>query len=85
MSHNDLRGYLRRLPFVPFTIVTTDGTRYPIRNPELVVPGLSSVFIGLAPDPETPAYERHVFLSLLHVQRLEAQEPPPLATADGQH
>jgi hypothetical protein len=64
-------------------VVTTDGTRYDIRHPEMLMPGRRTVTIGLPDDPATPVYDRQVILSMLHVQRLELMQMQPPNTADG--
>lgn len=71
MSHEDLLGFLRQRPFMPFRLVTTDGTGYNIRHPEMLMPGRRIALVGLPNDPAVPAFERFVTVSLLHVQRLE--------------
>jgi hypothetical protein len=84
MSSADIMNLVRRRPFVPFRIVTSDGTIYEVRHPDLVMPGLASVVIGY-PAPENPQfYGRFDIVSLRHVIRLEPQESPePTAPAEG--
>lgn len=72
MSANDLLQVIRQGPFVPFVVVTTDGTRYGVTHPEMLMPGHRTVTIGLPDDPAVPVYDRQVILSLLHLQRLES-------------
>jgi hypothetical protein len=82
MSHEDLLHFIRQRPFIPFRLVTTDGTAYEIRHPEMLMPGRRLVIAGLPDDPAVAAFERTVAVSMLHVQRLEpmdAQAP----TGDG--
>lgn len=74
MSSSDLLHLIHQRPFVPFTVVTTDGTRYEVKHPEMLMPGRRTVTIGLPDDPALPVYDRQVILSLLHLQRLEFQE-----------
>lgn len=76
MSADDLLEMVRRRPFVPFVLVTTDGTTYEVRHPEMLMPGRRTVTLGLPDNPAVPVYDRQVIVSLLHVQRLE-----PLSTA----
>jgi hypothetical protein len=45
MSGDDLLEIIRRRPFVPFELIATDGTRYPIRHPEMLMPGRRYVTI----------------------------------------
>jgi hypothetical protein len=76
MHPNDLLAPLHRKPFEPFRIVTTDGTTYEVRHPELVVVSTRSAVIGY-PDPNIPgAASRYDVVSLLHMIRLEEAESP---------
>jgi hypothetical protein len=77
MSADDLLNVIRQRPFSPFVLVTTDGTRYEIRHPEMLMPGRRTVTIGLPDDPTLPVYDRQVIVSLLHVQRLERADTVP--------
>lgn len=73
MSAQDLYDMTHRRPFTPFRIVTSDGTMYEVRHPELVMIGLSSVIVGY-PDEKNPfAYSRWDVVSMQHIIRLEPQ------------
>lgn len=84
MSHEDLLDIIRRRPFIPFQLVTTDGTKYPVRHPEMLMPGRRYVIIGLPDDPATPVADHQVTISMLHVQRLEPLEISNPTAGDGQ-
>ncbi len=83
MSAEDLLESIRRRPFVPFRLVTSDGTGYDIRHPELLMPGRRTVTVGIPDNPTVPVYERQVRVALLHVQRLEPLEGELPATGNG--
>ena len=85
MSYEDLLERIRQRPFVPFVVVTTDGTKYEVRHPEMLMPGRRTVIVGLPDDPATPVFDRHVIVSMLHVQRLEFLHPQTPTPGDGQH
>jgi hypothetical protein len=74
MSHDDLLSYIRQRPFIPFRLVTTDGTGYEIRHSEMLMPGRRTVIVGLPDNPQVAAFDRTVTVSMLHVQRLEPLE-----------
>ena len=74
MSHDDLLPFIRQRPFVPFRLVTTDGTAYEIRHPEMLMPGRRTVIVGLPDNPQVAAFDRVVTVSMLHVQRLEPMD-----------
>jgi hypothetical protein len=73
MSTTDVLTMLRRRPFVPFRVVTTDGTIHEVRHPELAMAGLSSVIIGYPAPGQPEAFERWDVVSLRHIIRLEPQ------------
>lgn len=74
MSSADIRILTQRKPFVPFRIVTSDGTIYEVRHPDLVMTGLSSVIIGYPSERDPHSFERADYVSLRHIVRLEPQE-----------
>ncbi|HWG43653.1 MAG TPA: hypothetical protein VN688_12770 [Gemmataceae bacterium] len=76
MSARDFLDLVRRKPFVPFRVITSDGTIYEINHPDLVMAGLSSVIIGYPSEQEPHAYSRYDIVSLRHVVRLEPREEP---------
>lgn len=76
MSPADILTLLRAEPFVPFRLVTPDGTTYEVRHPGPVVVGIASCFIGY-PDRSMPqAYERSAIVSTRHIVRLEPEAQP---------
>jgi hypothetical protein len=77
MSAKDLLQLIRQRPFVPFMLVTTDGPRYEVRHPEMLLPGRRTVTVGIPDDPATPVYDRQVIVSMLHVQRMEPLDGQP--------
>ena len=71
MAPADLLTRLRVRPFSPFRVVTTDGTTYEVRHPEMVLLALGSAHIGYpAPGMESVA-ERVDIVSMRHIIRLE--------------
>lgn len=76
MAPADFQTLLRMRPFVPFRVVTSDGTTYEVRHPELCMVGFPSVIIGY-PDPREPgAYARYDIVSMRHIVRLEPGVQP---------
>jgi hypothetical protein len=76
MSTTDFLNLTRRRPFVPFRVVTSDGTVYGVPHLDLIMVGLSSVIIGYPSDQEPHAYSRWDVVSMRHVVRLEPEETP---------
>lgn len=82
MSPDDLLQFIRQRPFVPFRLVTTDGTAYEIHHPEMLMPGRRVTIVGLPDVPAVAAFDRTVTVSNLHIQRLEPLLPA--GTGNGQ-
>ncbi len=83
MSPADFRPFLTARPFVPFRVVTTDGTIYEVNHPEMCMVGLPSVIIGY-PDANMPyAYSRWDVVSMRHIIRLEPGVPPMEPSSKG--
>jgi len=70
MRPEELKELIRRQPFVPMRLYTTDGKTYDIRHPENVMVLRSRVDIGVG-DPVTGIMDRVDFVSLLHIVRVE--------------
>jgi hypothetical protein len=80
MNAEQLRDVLRQRPFRPFTICMTDGSRYDVRHPELVLLYKSTVVFGDDTESADGIAQRLQMLSLIHIVRLEYLED---ATASG--
>jgi hypothetical protein len=74
MAPADIRNMVHRRPFTPFRIITSDGTVYEVRHPDLVMTGLASVIIGYPSEQDPNAYSRWDVVSLRHIVRLEPEE-----------
>jgi hypothetical protein len=67
----DLLAKLRKNPFRPIRIVASQGLRYDINHPDLVLVGNHDVTIGHA-DPAKPGvYDQLTQVALVHVVALE--------------
>lgn len=72
MSPDDLLVALRRTPFEPFRLVTTDGASYDIRHPDMVFVARRTVIVGVPRENVfEPPFDRYHIVALLHVIRLE--------------
>jgi hypothetical protein len=74
VSPADFHNLTHRRPFVPFRVVTSDGTVYEVPHPDLVMVGLSSVIIGYPSEQDPHAYSRWDVVSMRHIVRLEPRE-----------
>lgn len=83
MRPEEFQRFLHQKPFRPFRVTLTDSRNYVVAHPELAMVGKSLVFIGL-PDPKQPTngddkdggplFDRHVFVSLLHIMQVDYVE-----------
>ena len=81
MRQVSVQEWTRRLPFVPFVVHCSDGVRYEVRHPELVIAALAHIAVTVpAADGDSPA----VVLSYYHVVRIEPLRPPAGTTGNGQ-
>ena len=79
----EIQGRLRQQPFRPVRIVASEGLRFDIEHPDLVVVGRRDLMI-LTPDPASPTiYERVMRLALVHVVALEDLPPRPGSPTNG--
>ncbi|MFO0843007.1 MAG: hypothetical protein U0797_11530 [Gemmataceae bacterium] len=84
MSPADLLTHVRRRPFVPFRVVTSDGTTYDVRHPDIVMVTLGSVIIGYPDRRQDGLAERYDLVSLRHIVRLEPEDyPAPSVPTEG--
>jgi hypothetical protein len=78
MSNTDFMTLLRKRPFEPFRIQVSDGTTYDVRHPDMVIPTVTSVHIGI-PATTQAGYERVEIVAMEHVAKL-LPLPAPAAT-----
>lgn len=77
-SPEEIQARLRQKPFHPLRIIASEGLRYDIVHPDLVLVGRRDLMIGYA-DPVSPTlYDKVVRVALVHIVALEEL---PLATA----
>jgi hypothetical protein len=79
----DIQARLRDKPFRPARIVASEGMRYDIHHPDLVLVGRRDLTIGF-PDPAAPSiYDRVVRIAIGHVVGLEDLPAPAAGSANG--
>lgn len=76
MSRDEIVMALTRRPFQAFRLCLSDGGRYEVIRPELVMLTTSSVIVGIPEDHRArgayPLIDRYVVIDLLHITRVEA-------------
>ena len=82
MLQDDLIHILLQKPFEPIRLVLSDGAKYDIYHPDLVLVEFSIVRIGHPAAQLTQALtHREVIVSLDHIVRIEPIEPKPKSVA----
>jgi hypothetical protein len=69
MTFDEIREQFEARPFTPFRVITSDGSDYEVRHPEMGWLTRSSLLVGLEERDRYPA--RYKIVSLLHVTTLE--------------
>ncbi len=78
----DIQARLREQLFRPVRLIVSEGLRYDIHHPDLVLVGQRDLTIGFA-SPERPTvYDRVVRIALVHLVGLE-DLPGPGSSANG--
>jgi hypothetical protein len=77
MDPQTVQEWMQANPYQPFRVVMTDGRTFDITDPRLIMPGRSTLLIGIQ-DPNEPAgvFGRFISTAMIHIVRIE-----PLATA----
>jgi hypothetical protein len=71
----DIQDRLRKKPITPFRIIASEGLKYDIRHPHLVLVGRRDIMIG-SPDAKTPTiFDRITYVALIHIVALEEIQP----------
>lgn len=78
----DIQARLREKPFRPFRLVASEGLRYDILHPDLILVGNRDLMVGLPRLPHETTYDRVVRVALVHVVGLE-ELPGQAASANG--
>ena len=78
----DIQARLREQPFRPLRLIASEGLRYDIYHPDLVLVGQRDLTIGFPSPDNTAIYDRVVRVALVHLVALE-DLPAPAASANG--
>lgn len=73
----DIQVRLKQAPFRPFCIVASEGLRYDILHPDLVLVGTRDLAIGFPSQDSPTIYDRMIRVALVHVVGLEDMPSQP--------
>lgn len=71
MGPDDIRAKLDTRPFQPFRIHLSDGAAFEVRHPELAIVSKRELVVGVPPSKEARVADHLVYLSLMHITRIE--------------
>ena len=71
MQSTEIDAQLRQRPFSPFRIHLSDGSRYDVRHPEMLLVSRRSLALTIFSRPEAKLAERIVLCDPMHVTRIE--------------
>jgi hypothetical protein len=81
----DIQARLQERPFVPLRIVTSSGQSYDITHPDLVLPGVRSLIIGIASNDNPTVFEQANRVALMHITDLQDLPTPPAKESPGKN
>jgi hypothetical protein len=67
----DLEKRCKKVPFMPFRIVTSSGESYDILHPEFLMIGKRLISVGIATDANARIFDDLDVLSVLHITAIE--------------
>jgi hypothetical protein len=73
----EVQQRLREKPFRPFRIIASEGLRYDIYYPDLVLVGSRDLMIGFSAPNRPTIYDQVTRVALVHVVALEDITQPP--------
>ena len=81
MRQDNLLHWTRKQPFEPFVVHLTDGAKYEVRHPDMIMPMRGEVFLLALPHANDPNRgEKPIMLSYFHLTKVEALELPEKQT-----
>jgi hypothetical protein len=83
MQAEDVTAFLRKRPLIPLRIHMTDGHRYDVHHPEVMVVSRSHAMVGLQPDPATGVDDRIEHCGLIHIVRIEEMPVTAAGSSSG--
>lgn len=72
----EIQARLREKPFRPLRIIASEGLRYDIQHPDLVLVGRRDLMIGFVSPNRPTIYNRVTRVALVHIVALEELSVP---------
>lgn len=76
MRSEDISKHLRKQPFQPMQVFSSDGSTFKIPHPDLMIAGRTEVVIGIVRRGRNLA-ERFAYVDPLHIVRMEPLNGTP--------
>ena len=72
MRREDIRELTRAIPFRPFRLFLTNGEKYSVRHPEMLIPSWGAIRVSLETiDSGIDEPDDSVLISLIHIIKIE--------------
>jgi hypothetical protein len=71
LTSDDIRARVRRQPFVPVRIRTSDAQSYDVFHPDLIMIGRRALIVGTSTADDPATFEQTAQVSMLHVTAIE--------------
>ena len=84
LTSDDIRARVRRQPFVPVRIRTSDGESYDVYHLDLIMIGRRALIVGTASADDPSTFERTAQVAILHVTAIEDLPIPINPGGNGQ-
>jgi hypothetical protein len=79
----EIQARVRRMPFIPFQVVTSAGEVHSVTHPELIIVGQRFVTIGFG-TPQFPLIaELETRVAIIHITELRDLPTPAPASSNG--
>ena len=70
MRAEDIRNHVRKQPFQPICLFLSDGSKYEVQHPEMMMVGRTEVVIGISAG-NGDVFDRFAYCDPVHVTRIE--------------
>lgn len=70
MRAEDIRNHLRKQPFQPISLFLSDGSKYEVHHPEMMMVGRTEVVIGIS-GGNGEVFDRFAYCDPVHITRIE--------------
>jgi hypothetical protein len=73
VTRESVSEWTLRQPFIPFVLKLSNGTEYSVRHPEMAIPTLDTVLLGVIEEEgsQQRLWDRFKMVSMLHIVEIQ--------------